>query len=162
MGTCELCGIDRKTRTIKEEEAIIDACYICVPDTSKDVHIRTIPAFREKRSVKPNIPIKTYELVDGYGRIIRTSRELKGMTIEEFAKKLNISTGYYHKIEKEQIKPDEKTIKIIEKNIKKTLTTFVEAYPDKEENNDEETSRNEDLTLGGIFKSKLKGFNVEE
>ena len=161
MGTCELCGIERKTRQVKEEGAIIEACYNCVQDTSKNVNIRTIKKFRSS-SMRTDIPKKTYELADNYGLIIRKSRESMGLTIDELAKRLNISSGYFHKIEKEEIKPDERTIKIIEKTINKSLTiAIIEPDSEEDQDNTEQKRDNGNLTLGDLIKGKLKGFNIK-
>ena len=156
MGICELCGKERKTRTVKEEGATIEACYICSPGTEKNVSIRKVPIFRE-RSAPVNIPKKTYELIDNYGKTIRTARETRKMTIEELAKKMNISTGYFHKIENGTMTPDQKTIKIIEKNLNISITTRVESCDYEDENDKKETTKPGILTLGDIMKDKLKG-----
>ena len=154
MGLCELCGKERKTRTVKEEGAVIEACYVCVSGTEKNVSIRKVMRFTE-RNAQVNVPRKTYELIDNYGKMIRQTRESMKLTIEELAKKMNISAGYFHKIENGTMTPDQKTIKIIEKNLNISITTPVESYD--YEDDKKENIKSKVLTLGDIMKDKLKG-----
>ena len=154
MGQCELCGKEKKTRSVKEEGATIDACYQCVPDTSKDIDIRTIQSFSTRNNPNTSILKKTYELIDAYGATIRHKRESMNLTIEDLARKINISSRYLQKIEHEQITPDEKTIRLLERSMEIKLKALVDSgevnKPDEEKNVDDKP-----MTLGDIIKNKI-------
>jgi uncharacterized protein (TIGR00270 family) len=150
MGYCELCGKNKKTRTVKEEGAIIEACYDCCKEQTKNVTLKTIQSFNQPRINTAEMKKYSYELIENYGNLIKQKRGNK--TIEEFAKQLNISTNYLKKIENEQLTPDKKTIQILEKQLNIKLTERIEE-PDEVEQTE---TQNSEFTLGDILKNKLK------
>lgn len=57
------------------------------------------------------------ELIDQYGTLIKKARQKKGMTIEDFAKKINEKESVIKKMEKSQMNPPTILIKKIERGL---------------------------------------------
>jgi putative transcription factor len=83
---------------------------------------------REKRMQTKDVYAATQsvELVDDYGRVIREARAAKGMDVEQFASSINEKKGIIAKVEANDLVPDEKLMRKIEKalNIKLTETVM--------------------------------------
>ncbi|MBR2394601.1 MAG: TIGR00270 family protein, partial [Candidatus Methanomethylophilaceae archaeon] len=67
------------------------------------------------------------ELVDDYGGVIREAREAKGMDLDEFAASILEKKGTLSKIESNNLIPDDKLIKKIEKALGIKLTEAVQS-----------------------------------
>jgi putative transcription factor len=57
------------------------------------------------------------ELIDKYGTLIKKARQKKGMTIEDFAKKINEKESVIKKMEKSQMNPPTILIRKIEREL---------------------------------------------
>jgi putative transcription factor len=57
------------------------------------------------------------ELVDGYGELIRRTRQRNGMTVEDFAKKLNEKESVVKKLEREELNPSADLIRKVEREL---------------------------------------------
>jgi len=65
------------------------------------------------------------QVVDGYGEIIRKAHTAKGMDLKQFAESIGEKQGLLAKIEAEDLIPDDKVIKKIEKALDIKLTEVV-------------------------------------
>ena len=65
-------------------------------------------------------------LIDGYGEAIRKARSAKGMDAEQFAASISEKKGIIMKVESEDLTPDDKLVKKIEKALDITLTETVQ------------------------------------
>jgi putative transcription factor len=61
------------------------------------------------------------ELVENYGSLIRRTRQRKGLTVEDFAKKLSEKESVIKKLEKEQLNPTMALIRKVERELGVTL-----------------------------------------
>jgi len=61
------------------------------------------------------------ELVENYGELIRKTRQRKGMTVEDFAKKLSEKESVIKKLEKEQLNPTMTLVRKVERALGITL-----------------------------------------
>jgi putative transcription factor len=57
------------------------------------------------------------QLIDQYGTLIKKARQKKGMTIEDFAKKINEKESVIKKMEKSQMNPPTILVKKIEREL---------------------------------------------
>jgi putative transcription factor len=57
------------------------------------------------------------ELVEDYGVLIRKTRQRKGLTVEDFAKKIMEKESVVKKLEKEQLNPPSKLVRKIEREL---------------------------------------------
>jgi len=64
---------------------------------------------------------ETTELVENYGTLIRKTRQRKGMTVEDFAKKLSEKESVIKNFEKEQLNPTMTLIRKVEGELGITL-----------------------------------------
>jgi putative transcription factor len=82
---------------------------------------------REKRMQTKDVyeGTQSIELVDDYGRVIREARTAKGMDVEQFAASISEKKGIIAKVEANNLVPDEKLMKKIEKALNIKLTEAV-------------------------------------
>lgn len=57
------------------------------------------------------------ELVENYGMLIKKTRQKKGMTVEDFAKKISEKESVIKKLEKEQLNPPTNLVKKLERGL---------------------------------------------
>jgi putative transcription factor len=86
---------------------------------------------REKRMQTKDVYATTQsiEIVDDYGGVIRDARKAAGMDVEQFAASINEKKGVIAKIESNDLVPDEKIMRKIEKALNIKLTEAVQSGP---------------------------------
>jgi putative transcription factor len=84
---------------------------------------------REKRMQTKDVYAnpQSVELVADYGKVIKEARSAAGMDVEQFAASINERKGIIAKVEANNLIPDEKLMKKIEKALNITLTETVQA-----------------------------------
>ena len=127
---CEMCGKSvPATRTVIIEGSRLNVCPNCArfgedyrannggaaPVSQSVIEARLQK--REKRMQSKDIysGMASVELVDDYGTLIREAREAKGMDRKQFAASLSEKELTISKIESNNLVPDDKIIKKIEK-----------------------------------------------
>lgn len=121
---CELCGreIKGKPILIEVEGAILRVCPECARfgkvvqearRASPSAHVNLAPR-RERAPAQPVIDVENYELVEGYGQIIKRARESMGLTQDQLGLKTGIKPSLIAKIEQEKFYPDIATARRIE------------------------------------------------
>jgi len=121
---CEVCGreiIGKPHRVIIEGAKVI-TCAECAklgsdywtPDAEAQKAKKT--AVRPLRHVRPPIkdkvlpqsapPLEGFEIVEGFGQVIRRAREKMGLTPEDLGKRIGEKESVIKKIENEKIMPD--------------------------------------------------------
>ena len=142
---CEMCGKDvPSTRTVYIEGTSLSVCPNCAKfsDENRNAKGGSAPAGPssailqqrlERRERRMN-PKSIYadgrdriQLVIGYGDVIKEAREAKGMDLEKFAASISEKKGTLAKIEAEDLTPDDKIIKKIEKALGIKLTETVQS-----------------------------------
>lgn len=127
---CEMCGKDvPQTRAVIVEGTKLNVCPGCAKfgedyrspsaggaPVSQSVIDQRLER-RERRMKSKDIYAGTasVELVDDYGTVIREAREAKGMDLKEFAASIQEKQGMLAKVEANNLIPDDKLIKKIEK-----------------------------------------------
>lgn len=139
---CEMCGKDvPATRPVFIEGSRLDVCPNCAkfgddyrssqtkgsaPGASPQVIEQRLQR-REQRMKGRDIyrGTENVELVDDYGGVIRKARMEKGMDLEEFAASIFEKKGILAKIESNDLVPDDKMVKKLEKALGIKLTETV-------------------------------------
>lgn len=139
---CEMCGKDVPlTKTVVIDGARLNVCPGCARfgedyKSGNQASGAVSQTVIEERLQKRERRMKTrdiysgeasIELVDNYGAVIRTAREEKGMDLEKFAESIQEKKGIISKIESNNLVPDDKIIKKIEKALGIKLTEAVQA-----------------------------------
>ncbi len=128
---CEICGeILTQERKIELDGLVFLVCEKCVhhgrelierPQTNK----KQFKAFDLSKQVKHEMQSDKTELIQDYGKQIKTAREKKGLTIEDLAKKVFEKKSFLHRIESQNAVPSDELIKKLEKELNISLTTTV-------------------------------------
>ncbi|ADC70236.1 transcriptional regulator, XRE family [Methanocaldococcus sp. FS406-22] len=140
MQMCELCGkLTDKLYKVIIEGSEMNVCKECAkfgksPKTYSRLGKKTIigkgtittnkqvkKPVKRKRDIFDTLPM----LREDYGDVIREAREKRGLSIEELAKKLKMKASTLQKFERYELEPNEREIKILEKELKISLTESV-------------------------------------
>lgn len=138
---CEMCGKEAPTRPVFIEGTKLNVCPNCAkfgdefrgsssrssaPGPSAQVIEQRLQR-REQRMQTKDVyrGTETVELVDNYGDVIRKARVAKGMDLDEFAASILEKRGILAKIEANDLIPDDKMIKKLEKALDIKLTEAV-------------------------------------
>ena len=142
---CEMCGKDvPSTRTVYIEGTSLSVCPNCAKFGDENRNARGSGAAagpssailqqrlerRERRMNPKNLYADgrdRIQLVIGYGDVIKEAREAKGMDIEKFAASIGEKKGIIAKVEAEDLTPDDKLIKKVEKALGIKLTEVVQS-----------------------------------
>jgi putative transcription factor len=144
---CELCGKEAgATRPAFIEGTKLHVCQNCMkfgeeykaqggkqaaaPAPSASVIEERLQR-REKRMQTKDVyaGTATVELIEDYGKAIREARTAAGMDIEQFAASIYEKKGTLAKIEANDLIPDEKLMRKIERALNIKLTETVQASP---------------------------------
>ena len=138
---CEMCGNEGPTRPVYVEGTKLNVCQSCArfgEDASggkglggqapNATVIEERLQRRERRMQSKDVyaNMSSNELIDDYGGAIRNARMKKGMDQEEFALSINERRGILAKIEANDLIPDEKLTKKLEKALNISLTETVQ------------------------------------
>ena len=158
---CELCGRDvPRLKRVVIEGVILNVCDDCAK-FGKEVKGNNIP--KEAKYIPPEVIRERIEkrkrryreieeeeiLVDDYAERIRHARESMGLTQEELAKRILEKKTVISKIERGEMRPDEKLIKKLEKVLGIRLKEKVTTTYRKEE------KKTRGLTLGDLLSGAL-------
>ena len=110
---CEICGSETKSfKTIVTEGTRLNVCPRCASHGTVVSSPQSRSTFRRPTYVREEtVP----ELLDGYGKTVRTAREKRGWKQEEVARKINEPESLIHRIETGRTEPSVKTAKKLEK-----------------------------------------------
>jgi putative transcription factor len=157
---CEMCGKNVTfLRKVTIEGVSLEVCTECAKfgveakkETPKEVGPKPIIAqrleVREKRGRPRDVleKMEKEDLVDDFGARIRVARERAGMTQKDLAMKINERVTILAKIETNQMRPDEKVISKLQKELGIVLKEKVpEVVAAKE-------SARQSLTLADLIK----------
>ncbi|CAF31202.1 putative transcription factor [Methanococcus maripaludis] len=155
---CELCGKEVKniikTRVEGVEMNVCEACakfgmspkgYSRKPRAVFKNETKQKQAKRPRKDMFDNL--KT--LVEDYGSLVKEAREKKNMTLEELSRAVGIKESLIHKIERNEIEPEEKYVKILEKAL--GISFYEEGDLNYETSNEDS-----EFTLGDFIKVKKR------
>ncbi len=160
---CELCGKDvPRLHKVVIEGVIMNVCDDCAKfgkeikgnEVPKDVKYLPPEVVRERlERKKPRQRRDVLEeeevLREDYPQLIRNAREKLGLTQDELAKRILEKKTVISKIERGEMRPDEKLIKKLEKALNIKLKEKVSGVYRTEE------KKNVSLTLGDLLKGAL-------
>ena len=129
---CEVCGAEIRGEPYYRviEGGRMTVCGRCAKFSDKEWDPRKPMAQPRRRSAaartqprrRTDIEIaESTELVENYGSLIRRTRQRKGLTVEDFAKKLSEKESVIKKLEKEQLNPTMALIRKVERELGVTL-----------------------------------------
>ena len=161
---CELCGRDvPRLHRVIIEGVVLNVCDECAKfgkeikgnDVPKDVKYLPPEIVRERIERKRRSTDRALEeeeiLVEDYPERIRSAREKMGLTQEELAKMILEKRTVISKLERGEMRPDEKLTKKLEKalhiKLKEKVTTV----------HREEKKKLRGLTLGDMLESVIGG-----
>ncbi len=150
---CEICGKEAKLRRALVEGVEMMVCYECskygiiLPDKK--------PVTKPKRKIVPYsrdvFEEMNKELVPDWGKKIKMAREAKGMTREELGAKIGEKTTTIAKIENEELRPTDETVKKIEKVLEIKLFQEIGGVHLKKKSI-------KPLTIGDLIKNDRKSY----
>ncbi len=125
------------------------------PKVSTKETVRAREVKREEARIAARLSPDTYELVEGYGSVLRRAREEMGLTLDQVAKAVNIKTSLLRNIETERMVPPLRIVRALEKLLDVKITTVVSdvesaAAPPASDTQDRP------LTLGEILELKKR------
>jgi putative transcription factor len=129
---CEVCGQEIRGQPYYRiiEGGRMTVCGRCAKFSDKEWDPkkpmaqprRRRAAARSQPRRRSDIEIaESTELVENYGSLIRKTRQRKGLTVEDFAKKLSEKESVIKKLEKEQLNPTMALIRKVERELGVTL-----------------------------------------
>ena len=159
---CELCGKEvKKLIPVRIEGVEMQVCEECAkfgvaPKSysrkPKTILGRSAPQTKKtKTTMRPKRDLfdSLKTIVEDYGDIIKEARMKKGMDLKELAKRVGIKESTLHKIERNELEPEEKYVKRLEKELNISL------YEEGEQDYNMSSSRDE-FTLGDFIKIKKR------
>ncbi len=158
---CELCGKEvKKLITVRVEGVEMQVCEECakfgVTPKSYSRKPKTIlgkgmhqTARKNKRKPKKDIFDNLKTIVEDYGDVIKEARLKKGMDLKELSRRVGIKESTLHKIERNELEPEEKYVRKLERELN------IELYENDEQNYNMDSSKNE-YTLGDFIKIKKR------
>ncbi len=160
---CELCGKDvPRLHKVVIEGVIMNVCDDCAK-FGKEIKGNKIPKDvkylppevvrerleRKKRRHRRDVLEEEEVLREDYPQVIRKAREKLGLTQEELAKRILEKRTVISKIERGEMRPDEKLIKKLEKALDIKLKEKISGVYRTEE------KKSTSLTLGDLLKGAL-------
>jgi len=157
---CELCGREVKDIFKTRVEGVdMNVCENCAKFgvTPKGYSRMPKAAFtvnQEKKEKPQKRPKKDMfdslkTIVEEYGTTIKEAREKRKMTLEDLAKAVGIKESLLHKIERNEIEPEEKHVRLLERELK--ISLYEEGTISFEEKDE-----NAEFTLGDFVKIKKR------
>ena len=156
---CELCGKEvNKLTPVRIEGVEMQVCDECAkfgvaPKSysrkPKTVLGRGAPQTKKTNRPKRDLFDSLKIIVEDYGDVIKEARMKKGMDLKELAKRVGIKESTLHKIERNELEPEEKYVKRLEKELNISL------YEEGEQGYNASSSRDE-FTLGDFVKIKKR------
>lgn len=162
---CEVCGDEIRGQPYRRiiEGGRMTVCGRCASFGTSEWS-PSMPRERPRGRPAPRRPrseveaAETLGMVDDYGAKIRKARQRMGMTVEDFARKINEKESVIKKLEKEELNPDRKLIQKLKDALKIELLEVGEAPAAAPATRRASTGR----TLGDIWKQSREKTKEEE
>ena len=142
---CELCGKVTELVVAMVEGTQLNVCANC--GRFGKVLTRTPQAAPRKAQQARTVPVE--QVVADYASRIRTAREKRGLTQEEFAKIIQVKESLLHKMETGNFEPPLDTARKLERILHINL---VEVQQETENATGAKESKPAGLTIGDILK----------
>jgi len=140
MYECTLCGKEvLKIFKARVENSETEVCENCLKYGIKIEEISLVKKTPAPKKLKQEHVLKTQ-----YGKLIANARTKKGLERKKFSKQINEKESVVRRIENQEIRPDNKLMKKIEKFLEIKLTEL------PKEKKLERKSKKIDLTIGDV------------
>lgn len=147
---CELCGKKTAIYNSEIEGTMMKVCADCAKFGKSKIETNVKISYKEKKK-EPREPI--YMFVDGYGKIVKNTRERLGLKQDEMAKRLNEKESMLHQIESENFKPNIELARKLERELR---IKIVEEIQDEDNSIKFNSGKNEKLTLSDFIRHNKK------
>ncbi len=125
MEECDICGRKSENLYLVEiEGAQMVACTECSRGAKVIEQISS--SQRSETQRRPKREREESQVVDGFGRIIRRAREMRGLTTKALAEKINEKESTLTRVEEEHMLPEDRLAKKLENELGITLIVKVE------------------------------------
>ena len=113
MPTCEICGKEvKKLYLVYVEGSKLYACEECAKGLEKQAIVEN----KNNISIEKKNP-EEREVIENYGEVIRKAREKLGIDRKVLAEKISEKENILARIERNELIPDDKIIKKLEKEL---------------------------------------------
>lgn len=137
---CDMCSSENDSHLVKVEGTLMKVCGSC---KQYGEEIRERPKTRPiRRKEQPLILV-----MEDYATRIKKAREQRDMTQEQLAKQLRIKESQLHKFESDIHKPDLATARLLETQLRITLTEEAE-----ETSTTVTSTKSGPMTIGDLLK----------
>ncbi|MEM3422927.1 MAG: multiprotein-bridging factor 1 family protein [Candidatus Bilamarchaeaceae archaeon] len=127
--SCDICGKPEIFGIVEVEKAKLRVCRSCAYGKKVLYFLEEDEEQQPKRPSRQK-PEEIEEIVEGYGKIVRSAREKLGIPIEVLAEKIKENRRYMERIEREEVKPTLETARKLEKELGiKLIEKTVEVSP---------------------------------
>jgi uncharacterized protein (TIGR00270 family) len=157
---CDICGQEKRVFLANIEGARLYVCWDCNPSGEGRIKFERKPQYvnRVENKTSPQNPFKRtfnnnkpfvkkkftrkqevafqmegYELIENYGKAIRTAREAKKMSLQDLAKKISEGESYLHGIEQERLKPNAGILLKLNESLGINLVRLIQEDPEVQE-----------------------------
>lgn len=149
---CEMCGKEGAENTARIEGVEMTVCDRCAPHGTPVRRAEQRPVFRPKLSRAAEPEEETIEDVrDNIGDILKRYRERQGLSLHDFAARLNMKASVYQHFESGSRKPSIETARQLERTVGEGLV--VQMKIKKGSFRAEESA---EMTLGDFIKPKRR------
>lgn len=155
MAICEMCGVEARLYDVIVEGSMLSVCERCRGyGTAIDIEPKKESSLLRKRKVQRKIFIEEPVdfVIESAGRVVKESREKRGLTQVQLAGMAGVKESVVHKIETSLMKPDLATAKKLERILD---VKIIEDYKDPE-NKVQFNLDDENVTIGDLIKFKKK------
>lgn len=162
MALCEMCGKEARLVTADIEGGELNVCSNCTKygtvKKSFRGNLSSSPSRERSSSVRRHFAVKeepSFRIVDNYSSLIRSAREKRDMSQEDFAKSLNERESLIAKWEQGSLKPRINIARKLEKKLGVKLV--VKEETDGEDLKSEKSKKvSDEFTLGDFIKVRKR------
>ena len=152
MALCEMCGKESRLVTAEIEGGELKVCSNCAEyGTVKKREFTSRPRYSGNSSKRNEMP--QFRIVGNFSSLIRSAREKKGMSQEDFAKSLNERESIVAKWEQGVLRPRLGTARRLEKILGVKLVEKEEMNSAKVEM---KKGKSDEFTLGDFIKVRKR------
>ncbi len=122
MAECEICGAEVKNpRKIRMDGGVFSVCENCRDLGEEVAESKAVRLPVKRPGYSPDFEIEERELPDNFHGLIRKRRESMELSQKDAARRIGISESVLRRIESHGFRPDDQTIRKIERGLKVRL-----------------------------------------
>lgn len=150
---CDLCGSKTKLYRAAIEGTEMNVCADCARFGRVLGELKKPAEFKKKQApaAAPVLPEQVQVIVEGYSQVIKSARELAGLTQKDFAQRINEKESLVHKLETGEFEPNLALARKLERALRVRLVEQKEL-----ERLGISQEKSETFTIGDFIKVKKK------